>query len=186
MVELDFGVQDNVKIMQRSGLLRRRITTICRARVCPYGNSMFIVLTKKKRGGGIGAGGGGVGGGGFGGERGGGGCKTNDIVAAESVDVNRDQTNGNDLLAAYSRHTVDAGLPSGFHLPGYSVSPIMHLQPQNSSLRTSIDSLYICFLSHKIQHNFILLGVSIVIVGGMFCGTRNTYDRLTPIIKQIK
>ena len=96
-------------------------------------------------------GGGGGGCRGTGGEWGGGGCRTNYIVAADSVDVNRDQTNGNDLLAAYSRHTVDAGFPSGFHLPGYSVSPIMHLQPQNSSLRTSLDSLYICFLFHKIQ-----------------------------------
>ena len=191
VIELDFGVQDNVKIMQRSGLLRRRITTICRARVCPYGNSMFMCRQKKKKkrregpAVGVGVGGGGGESGCAGGERGGGGgCKTNDIVVAESIDVNRDQTNGNDLLAAHSRHTVDAGFPSGFHLPGYSVSPIMHLQPQNSSLRTSLDSLYLCFLSHKIQYNFILLGVSIVIAGGMFCGTRNTYHTLTPIIKQ--
>ena len=63
---------------------------MCRARVCPYGNSTFMCWRagkkekeKKERGrrGGVCAGG----------ERGGGGCKTNDIVVAESVNVNRDQ-----------------------------------------------------------------------------------------------
>lgn len=140
-----------------ASILRRSFTTICRARACPYCNSMHLVLKI---------------------------LKAREKRRRYCCRVSWCKSGPNE--GTYPPFTVGTPWTQAFH-PAFIFRGILYPRLCTYSHKTvHLEPVWIVFtfVFSFIKYNFILLGVRIVIAGGMFCGTRNTYDTLTPIIKQ--